>query len=203
MSTPSPGRLPAEVPAQYSTGQTATAHRGRAEAPGAGDGAPADLPEPGELRALSLDELRTLRRQAQSEESDLSYVRRLLQGRIDILQAEQRRRCAPDGPVVEQLPAILTDGPARHRSSARHVTIATPAGSAYRRLVERMLAEVELSDLGARTDGELLDALGRLARYEAQASQRRQALQRTADGCGGEITRRYRDGEAQIDDLLS
>jgi hypothetical protein len=158
---------------------------------------------PPDLHALSLAELRALRRAAQREESDLSYVRRLLHGRIDILEAERRRRCAPDGPVVEQLSRILADGPARHRSSIRHVTIATPSGSEYRRWVERILAEVALSDLGARTDAELLDALGRLARYETQASQRRQALQRTVDGCSGEITRRYREGEAQIEDLLA
>ncbi|BFO22692.1 hypothetical protein SHKM778_90800 [Streptomyces sp. KM77-8] len=65
-----------------------------------------------------------------------------------------------------------------------------------------MLAEVELSDLDARTDGELNTAMGRLVRYEQQVSRRRQRLQRTADECGAEIARRYRDGEAQVDDLL-
>ena len=72
-----------------------------------------------------------------------------------------------------------------------------------RRLVSEMLAEVELSDLRARTDAELSAAMGRLVRYEQQVSRRRQRLQRTADECGAEITRRYRDGEAQVDDLLS
>ena len=195
MSTPSPGRGSAGVPTTAAAAGSSTATAT----------APEPAPTPAELRTLSLPELRTLRRAAQREESDLSYVRRLLQGRIDILQAERRRRRAPDGPVVvvEQLSEILADGPARHRSSARHVTIATPSGSEYRRQVERMLAVVGLQDRGCRTDGELLDALGRLARYEAQASERRQSLQRTADGCSGEITRRYREGEAQIEDLLS
>lgn len=52
---------------------------------------PAEPPEP-DLGALSLPELRTLRRDAQQDEADLSYVRRLLQGRIDILRAELARR---------------------------------------------------------------------------------------------------------------
>ena len=43
---------------------------------------------------------------------------------------------------------------------------------------------------------------GRLIRYEQQVSRRRQELQRTADDCSAEIARRYRDGEAQVDDLL-
>src|SRR6058998_1617416 len=69
-----------------------------------------------DLATLSLPELRTLRRDAQRDEADLSYVRRLLQGRIDILRAELLRR-SPTGAasVVERLSEILTDAPARHR----------------------------------------------------------------------------------------
>ncbi|MEV0693230.1 hypothetical protein [Streptomyces sp. NPDC050388] len=216
---------------------------------------PDPAPEP-ELIARSLPDLRALRRDAQRDEADLSYVRRLLQGRIDILRAELARRTPVDGPVgvgagggtsdagasgggasgggasgggasgggasgggaygggavpvvapveasvVERLPEILRDTPTRHRSSARHVTLGTPRSEESRRLAAEMLAEVELSDLGARTDGELRAAMGRLVRYEEQVSRRRQGLQRTADDCGAEIARRYREGEAQVDDLL-
>jgi hypothetical protein len=157
-----------------------------------------------DLALLRLPELRTLRRDAQRDEADLSYVRRLLQGRIDILRAELARRggfATPAG-VMERLPEILTDAPARHRSSARHVTVGTPHGEEYRRLAADMLGEVELSDLEARTDDELGAGMGRLVRYEQQVSRRRQALQRTADDCSAEIARRYREGEAQVDDLL-
>ncbi|GHH27988.1 aerial mycelium formation protein [Streptomyces lanatus] len=176
-----------------------------AEDPGPGPHArlPVAPPEQ-DLTVLSLPELRTLRRDAQRDEADLSYVRRLLQGRIDILRAELARR-SPAGAasVVDRLPEILTDAPARHRSSARHVTLGTPQSEEYRRLAADMLAEVELSDLTARTDTELTTAMGRLVRYEHEVSGRRQRLQRTADECSAEITRRYREGEAQVDDLLT
>ncbi|MPY52631.1 RsiG family protein [Streptomyces acidicola] len=157
-----------------------------------------------DLALLRLSELRTLRRDAQRDEADLSYVRRLLQGRIDILRAELEGRGGTTAPVglVDRLPEILTDAPARHRSSARHVTVGTPQGEEYRALASDMLAEVELSDLQARTDEELGAGLRRLVRYEQQISRRRQQLQRTADDCSAEIARRYRDGEAQVDDLL-
>ncbi|MFE0652785.1 ABC transporter substrate-binding protein [Streptomyces sp. NPDC059534] len=156
-----------------------------------------------DLGALRLPELRTLRREAQSDEADLSYVRRMLQGRIDILRAELARRTDPESPVLDRLSEILADVPSRHRSSARHVTLSTPRGEEYRRLAAEMLSEVELSDLTARTDDELHAAMGRLAGYEQQVSRRRQHLQRTADDCSAEIARRYRDGEAQVDDLLA
>ncbi len=179
-----------------------------------------EAPAP-DLTALRLPELRELRRAAQQDEADLSYVRRLLQGRIDILRAETARRArrgagavreggaeardadGAEGLLVDRLPEILVDGPARRRASARHVTLGTPHSEEYRRLAADMLAEVELSDLAARTDDELHAAMGRLVRYEQQVSQRRHAMQRTTDDCSAEIGRRYREGEAQVDDLLA
>ncbi|MFG3254356.1 ABC transporter substrate-binding protein [Streptomyces sp. NPDC048172] len=218
MSTTGAGRTPGGVPAARAGAAPATA----SAAPAASATTPATpaasvrartpqqrghheaLREPGrpELHTLRLPELRTLRRSAQQDEADLSYVRRLLQGRIDILRAELARRTSPGSPLLDLLPEILTDGPSTHRSSARHVTLGAPRSEEYRRLAEDMLAEVELSDLTARTDDELHDAMGRLVRYEQQVSRHRQALQRTADGCSTEIARRYREGEAQVDDLL-
>ncbi|WP_173871157.1 ABC transporter substrate-binding protein [Streptomyces albus subsp. chlorinus] len=183
-----------------------TTGAGRAHTPqqpgaGAAEAVPEEEDRP-DLHGLRLHELRTLRRTAQQDEADLSYVRRLLQGRIDILGAELARRSSAGSPLLDRLPQILADShPAGHRS-ARHVTLAAPRGEEYRELAERMLAEVELSDLEARTDAELQDAMGRLVRYEQQVSRRRQALQRTADECSTEIARRYREGEAQVDDLL-
>jgi anti-sigma-K factor RsiG len=156
-----------------------------------------------DVQRLRLDELRALRRTAHQEEADLSYVRRLVQGRIDILRAESDRRATPDSRLLDLLPQILTDLPSRHRSSARHVTLGTPHGEEYRRLADEALAEVELSDLSARTDAELREAMARLAGHEERVSRRRQELQRTADDCNAEIARRYREGEAQVDDLLT
>lgn len=195
MSTPSTGRQPAHT----ATIAECRAPVQRTDSPPL----PADPPARA-LSAVGLPELRALRRDAQRDEADLSYVRRLLQGRIDILRAELARRgggATPDG-VVQRLPEILRDAPARQRSSARHVTLDTPHGEEYRRLAAEMLGEVELSDLQARTDEELGAAMGRLVRYEQQVSRRRQELQRTADDCSAEIARRYREGEAQVDDLL-
>ncbi|MER6158294.1 AmfC protein [Streptomyces sp. NPDC001868] len=176
------------------------------------DSGPLPPPDQAEhdLSRLRLPELRALRRDAQRDEADLSYLRRLLQGRIDILRAELARRGgaadpgAPGEPsaLVDRLSAILTDAPARHRSSARHVTVGTPYGEEFRLLAAEMLDEVELSDLQARTDDELTAGLARLVHHEQQISSRRQRLQRTADDCSAEIARRYREGEAQVDDLL-
>ncbi|MEU9011224.1 hypothetical protein AB0D12_15860 [Streptomyces sp. NPDC048479] len=220
LPTSLPTALPASLPASPSVPRSAPSSvppsvptrtgRSRAARPPqqrSGDA----LPEPPQhdLAALRLPELRNLRRDSHRDEADLSYVRRLLQGRIDILRAELARRTAPQAPVVpettvvDRLSKILADAPSRHRSSARHVTLSTPHSEEYRRLASDMLSEVELSDLDARTDEELHAAMGRLVRYEQQVSRSRQLLQRTADDCSAEIARRYREGEAQVDDLLT
>ena len=205
MSTPDNGHTPGPVPPARTTAPAATAQRPRpplqrnASADGTADGTGRGP----ELASLHLPELRSLRRRSQQEEADLSYVRRLLQGRIDILSAELERRAGPESPVVDRLSEILADMPSRVRSSARHVTLRTPQSEEYRKLAEEMLSEVALSDLEARTDAELHEALGRLVRYEQHVSRRRQQMQRTADDCSAEIARRYRDGEAQVEDLLA
>ncbi|MFD5034447.1 ABC transporter substrate-binding protein [Streptomyces sp. NPDC058220] len=208
MTTSGAGQPPGPVPTTRTTSGTGS---GAAAGPagkrppvqrlGAEGSLPA--PRPYDFGVLELPELRTLRRDSQRDEADLSYLRRLLQGRIDILRAELARRTAPETPVVHRLSEILTDAPSRHRSSARHVTLSTPRGEEYRQLAAETLAEVELSDLEARTDEELGSAMARLVGNEQQISRRRHQLQRTVDDCSAEITRRYREGEAQVDDLLT
>lgn len=165
-----------------------------------------------DLTLLGLDELRAMRRTAGEEEADLSYLRRLLQGRLDILRAELARRAGTDPSpasggetplLLDQLPRILADLPSRVRSSARHVTLGTPRGERYRALADTLMGEVALADLDGRCDGELSSACERLTAYEREVSGQRHRLQGLADQCGAEITRRYREGEAHVDDLLS
>ncbi|MFJ6135844.1 ABC transporter substrate-binding protein [Kitasatospora sp. NPDC092286] len=174
-------------------------------------------PEPAaapDLERLGLDRLRTLRRETLEQEADLSYLRRLLHGRMDILRAELDRR-PDDGPVrepaageepagalLDRLPAILTDAPSTVRRSARHVTFGPPRGEQSQLEADTLMGDVQLADLAAHPAEELLAALERLRAHEREVSGRRQLLLRTADGCSAEITRRYRDGEARVDDLL-
>ncbi|WP_197085023.1 RsiG family protein [Saccharothrix sp. ST-888] len=183
-------------------------------------------PARSDLAGLDLDELRMLRRDAQEQEADLSYLRRLLQGRLDILQAElERRRVhpgaaagAPAGvengggsteagaePValLDRLAAILADTPSVVRRPARHVTLGPPRGEQYQREADALIGDVQLADLAAHPTADLLAAVERLAEHEREVSGRRQILQRTADGCSAEMTRRYREGEARVEDLLA
>ncbi|MEU9047041.1 ABC transporter substrate-binding protein [Kitasatospora sp. NPDC048343] len=170
-----------------------------------------------DLERLGLDQLRVLRRETLEQEADLSYLRRLLHGRMDILRAELDRRpgvgpvravgvSGPDlvsGDLLDRLPAILTDAPSTVRRSARHVTLGPPRTRESGLEADALMGDVQLADLAAHPAEELLAALERLRAHEREVSGRRQRLLRTADGCNAEITRRYRDGEARVDDLLA
>jgi hypothetical protein len=169
--------------------------------------------DPGFLAGIDtvpVEVLRERRQEALQEEADLSFLRRLLQGRIDIVRAELARRSggatggleAGQDDMVARLPRILSDAPSERAKSVRHLTVRPSRMGEYRREFEAMLADVELSDVRARDDAELAVARATLEGYERQVSTYRRAVQQVTDRCGAELTRRYRDGNAKIDDLL-
>ena len=60
-------------------------------------------------RQLSLVELRALRARLQNDDDAVSYVRRLAQARLDLVQAEKRRRVeGGNESLSDELPAILS-----------------------------------------------------------------------------------------------
>ncbi|MEO6206051.1 MAG: aerial mycelium formation protein [Mycobacteriales bacterium] len=153
---------------------------------------------------VPLAELRTLRQEAEQEEVDLSYIRRMVQGRLDVIRAElNRREGKGSGNLVDDLAGILADeprGPAR--GLGRHVTVEPSRADSHRRYVEALVADVDLSDVGARSADELAHAMQTLSDEEQTLSAKRRKVQDVMDACSAEVTRRYRDGEADVDVLL-
>jgi hypothetical protein len=154
----------------------------------------------------SLDDVRAMRADAEQEETDLSYLRRLLQGRLDILQAEVDRRAGrgPGGSLLEALPGILADegGPTSPHGMGRHVTVEPSRVDSHRRYVEALVADTDLSNPGGHDDAALARLVDVLEREEAEVSAKRRAVQAVMDACTAELTRRYRDGDASVSDLL-
>jgi hypothetical protein len=157
------------------------------------------------LTEIPLEELRTLRADAEQEETDLSYLRRLLQGRIDILRAEAARRAGGEGAasLMDLLPGILADegGQSAPHGLGRHAPTEPSRTDHHRRYLEALVADVTMSD-PSNDDEQLTHALDVFEREEATVSANRRAVQDVMDKCTAEITRRYRDGDANIADLL-
>ena len=73
----------------------------------------------------------------------------------------------------------------------------------HRRDVEQIVADAAISDVEARTDDELVEAIDRLTAHEAEVSEVRREVQKVMDALTQEIGARYRDGSASVDDLLA
>jgi hypothetical protein len=163
------------------------------------------------LTEQPIERVREMRRDAEQEESDLSYVRRLLQGRLDILRAEQARRASGAEPLeelserdfVDRLARTLTDsGPRSDWSHARLPHVDPSRVGEHRRRVEQLASDVGFSDLGAMSDEEVGAALERLVAFEEDVSRSRRAVQQVVDACTAEIGRRYKEGSVHVEDLL-
>lgn len=157
------------------------------------------------LAEAPLADVRALRAEAEQEEADLSYIRRLVQGRIDIVKAELARRTGGEGgSLVESLAQVLADQTrsATPHGLGRHVTVEPTRVDAHQRYVEALVADVDLSDTSARTDEELQRALEVLGAEEEVVSGKRRQVQAVMDALSAEVTRRYRDGEADVSALL-
>src|SRR4051812_18256568 len=68
----------------------------------------------GDLAGRPIDALRTMRAECQTVETGLSYLRRLVQGRLDVVTAEIERRAAGGdrddlSTLIGKLPQILSD----------------------------------------------------------------------------------------------
>lgn len=158
------------------------------------------------LESAEFDDVRTRRREAEQEEADLSYVRRMLQGRLDILRAELSRRSDASGSgynVVDRLPDILADTSRDDHGMGRFLRVEPSRVDEHRRASEKVIADLGVSDVEGRSDEELAAALARVEDYERGVSADRRRVQQVMDELTAEVTRRYRTGAANVDDLLA
>lgn len=156
-----------------------------------------------DLDRLPLADLRQRRDDAAQEETDLSYLRRLLHARIDIVRAEQLRRSSGDeGNLVDRLVQILADDAVGQRG--RHQPMEpSRTTERSRRQIDALVSDADLSDVGALTDEALAESLVRFTEQEATVSQFRREVQVVMDAVNAEIAARYAQGTASVDQLLA
>ena len=131
-------------------------------------------------------DVRLLRREAEQQEVNLSYTRRLLHGRLDIVRRELQRRAEHDGrSLVDLLPEILSEkgrGPAH--GLGRHQTVQPHAPEEYESWVNALTKGVDISAI-------------------SDLSERSRGVQLVMVGLSAELGRRYRVGEADVALLLA
>ena len=165
--------------------------------------------DPAQLGEMPLRELREVRDRTVETETGLSYLRRLVQGPLDLVRRELEHRAsgqrADVSALVEGLPSVL----------AEHTT-STGGGRLPRTLEPSEIDPVLAGELEALTRGgtriaelpdaddeELVALAADLDQLERRVSLQRRALHRTIDLLNGELARRYRTGEATVEGALS
>ena len=160
-----------------------------------------------DVTTLSMDELRAKRAESQAIETGLSYLRRLAQGRLDIVAAEQRRRTEGGEPVdTEDLVASLSDILGDHLiapGNGRLPQLLSPDLDAFDTgPLDAIAGPNRIANLGECSDDDLADLVEKLSAFEAEVSAERRTLFATIDALQAEITRRYKTGEASVESLL-
>ena len=159
------------------------------------------------LDARSVEEIRRMRDDCEEEESGVSYARRVVQGKLDIVRAEATRRQGEGQDarqVLDALPGILGgDARSTGEPGARISRYLVPPHVQYhRREIDQIADDEALSNLASRSTDELAALVERLAAKEREMSELRQTLFHRIDRLQDELTRRYKSGAAQIGDVL-
>ena len=149
----------------------------------------ADLPE------IPLKELRSRRDLADTVETELSYYRRLLHGRMDLLAFEQRRRRGEETrSLIDALPEILTGRERTGEAKARHLSTELPyLPLKGKRHLDRILGNDLMIRMSEMTEDELSEAGTELTELEAEVSGLRQEVQSVLDRLQTAVIARYKN----------
>lgn len=156
-----------------------------------------------DLTGIDIDELRKRRETAEDVETQISYYRRLLHGRMDLLNFELRRRSGEEKrTLIEALPEILATGMViGDEPTLRHIETMPPLPTTTgRRLIDKIMDDGVLTQLPDLAEEELGEAIERLQEVESQLSVQRRQLHSVIDALQSEIITRYRSqqGEPQV-----
>ena len=131
-----------------------------------------------DLESRSVEELRAKHAECIELETEVSYVRRLTQARIDILEAEIERRATGGSleDLIARLPQILADpGPRGNPASSRlPMQMAPEQDSEWAPDLEQFGGV--LANLPTLTDTELDEAIAGLRSLEREVSDQRREL---------------------------
>ena len=162
----------------------------------------------GDLSQLSLDDIRIRRATAESLEESVSYLRRIIQVRLDILGTElsHRRSGEPRAGIsdlIARLPEVLSEHSTISGTVQAPREIRVPqVDHALTVAVDDIVTTSQLAAVDGIDDDSLADLVDRMERLEAEVSSTRHELHARLDALQAEIIRRYRTGEASVDSLL-
>jgi hypothetical protein len=153
------------------------------------------------LDGRSDDDLKSMLSESTEAENEVSFERKLCQGRIDILKAElaRRKEGGEVADLVSRLPQILAGDEPRSESGAlpsRAPDFSIPRNADIpRRRVEEIVGEQTLARLPQLPDEEISSVIQALIEHESTLSSRRKSLHEVIDVLQAENIRRMKSGD--------
>ena len=148
---------------------------------------------------LTLADIRAQRNALQGEEDAISFVRRLAQGRLDLVQDEQRRRASATETPVGSLADRLADvfGQQHGGGSARPPRETNvPADHPLVLELDQLCEHYQFESMENIDDKSLDELAGALGMFEKSCSGQRHDLFEKIDALTAELVRRVREGGA-------
>ena len=147
-----------------------------------------------DLAELDDETLHAMKAEADEVETEVSYVRRLAQARLDIVAAQRESRRAGKGGLEEliaQLPQILGNELRAPQAKARvQHNLAPDPSVEFIRDLEPVIGDDSLVRLPEMGDDELDELVDRLQQLERDMSAKRRRLHEVIDAIDAEIGRR-------------
>lgn len=155
--------------------------------------------------AMTTAELRSARAELQMQEDVISFVRRMAQGRCDLARDEQRRRV--DGTPASGMSVIDIANVfgQEHGGGSSRPPRETNISAGHPLVVEleKLCETVGFGELRTLDDEALESAIDQIEQFELTRSAERKNLFSKIDALTTELVKRYKDGGANIDSLLS
>lgn len=154
------------------------------------------------LADTDTSDLRAMRAKCTDLENGVSYVRRMAQGRLDVIVAETKRRAEGGGgdlaDLVARLPELLSDG-VRGAGSGRVDQELDPPDAVVvplTELLDRVAGTSLMAEVAHLGSDDIAASVIALRNFEEELSTSRRALHHTIDALNGELARRIAAGEA-------
>lgn len=161
--------------------------------------------DPGYLAAITdapIERVRAMRAECADLENGSSFVRRVAQGRLDLLAEETRRRADGDGGslkgLVDGLVDTLSDGVRATGSGRADRSLEPPAAvvDSLTEVLDSRVAPSALTSAAEMSNDELGATLVALGDFEAELSAARRGLHGTIDSLNNELARRIAAGDS-------
>lgn len=160
-----------------------------------------------DLASRPIGDVRSLRADCVQVETGLSYLRRMVQGPLDIVHREQARRAVgADGDLstlVDELPGVLAEHTRGSGVGRLPQTLEpTEVDPELQAELDQLIGGGRIGTVTDMSDADLEQLAEQLTAFERKVSEQRRAYFDRIDALQAELTRRYKTGEATVESLL-